>query len=437
MKLFLYRALCLVGIGFSYASPTPPSQDPFYRLPPEYQRKQPGEIINYRSLPYPLKSPLPSFIDRGYQLVYRSTDSFHRPTASLATLLVPPNANFSRIFVYFPIQNSACIDCSPSYTLVEGVKAKGSSEKGIEFVHILSISGALNQGWIVIMPDYEGFNAAFLANQRGAFAGLDSIRAAIASSSFSGISDDAVAVLMGYSGASPSAVLAAELHGNYAPELQIEGLATGGLLIDLETVLKEAIPSPNNIPAALWGLANEYPAMESIVQGHLTSNDPKKKAEFERARYECAGELKQNFGKANISAYFDGLDWMNSSTVNGILRENRLGQDKPDIPLLVYESDRDDKSPNWETDAFIQSYCEEGVLVDYRKYSIESHVLLAVDGVFGALTWAKERFDGVSVGKKCKKSHHVTALWPNFPVFVSEALVGFVDRHLGTELSLI
>ncbi|KAF9888754.1 hypothetical protein FE257_008329 [Aspergillus nanangensis] len=436
--LSLLGLLLYLWIGISHGSPTPPSKDPFYRLPTDHQTKHPGDILNYRPLPYPLKTPLPLFFEKGYQIVYRTTDSFDQPTASLATLLIPPNANFSRILVYFPVHNSAYIDCSPSYILAEGSEQEGdSSDQGIELIHILPLSGALLQGWVVMMPDFEGLNAAFLVNRRGAFAGLDSIRAAIASSSFSNISPDATAVMMGYSGASSAAVLAAEFQGDYAPELKIQGLAAGGLLVNLPNVLEKIISTPNNVPPAMWGLANEYSAMDRLLQERLVTDDPVKKEEFEKSRYQCAGALKATFRNANISAYFDGLDFVNSSTVKGILNENRIGQDNPRIPVLVYQSTHDDKSTVPEMDAFVQNYCEAGVLVDYRKYKLESHNILSIDGVFGALLWAKDRFDGISMGNECKTSNHTTAIWPALREFVPKALVDFIDRHPGTNMSRI
>ncbi|PLB43805.1 LIP-domain-containing protein [Aspergillus steynii IBT 23096] len=435
MKL-IWCSLLGLYLGRSHASPTPPSEDSFYRLPADYETKPPGHILDHRPLPHPLKDPLPSFFETGHQIIYRTTDSFDQPTASLATLLIPPNANLSRILAYFPVQNSASIDCSPSYVIADGVNEEKTSDRVIELVHTIVLAGALNQGWPVIMPDYEGFGAAFMANRRGAFAGLDSIRAALASSPFTHISADAVAVMMGYSGASPSTVLAAEFQRSYAPELKIEGVATGGILMNLTTVLELAIPAPNNLPPALWGLANEYPPINRVVQAHLAAagGGAEKTAEFEAARDQCAGALKENFGTANMSTYFDSLDFLNTSAVTRILDENSPGQGVPGAPVLVYESTHDDKSPIGDADALVRNYCAAGVLVDYRKYKVESHTALSVDGMFAALVWAKERFDGVSMGEECRTSDHFSALGADAAAFVPDALTGWVDRHLGTNL---
>ncbi|KAH8431364.1 uncharacterized protein LDX57_009022 [Aspergillus melleus] len=424
--------------SLTHASPTRPSEDPFYSFPKDFQTKPPGTILDHRPLPHPLKDPIPSFYEKAYQIIYRTTDSHDRPTVSLATLLIPPNALSSQILVYFPVQNSACIDCSPSYILADGVPLPGLSDRVIATVHTLVIAGALNQGFIVLVPDYEGFNAAFMANRRGAFAGLDGLRAALASSYFTVVDPSAVAVLMGYSGASPAAVLAAELHDTYAPELRIVGVSVGGLLIHLSQVLEMAIPAPNNLPRALWGLASDYPVMEQVLQEHLVIGDAEKRAEFKRSRGQCAGSLKDNWAEADIASYFDGgLSFLNSSDVRRILEVNSLGQSVPKgIPLLVYESKHDDKSPIEEADALVRRYCEAGVVVDYRRYAMESHTVLSVDGVFAALAWVKERFLGVDMSER-KMSDRLSPVGMDTAIFVPEALTGWIDRHIGTQLSLI
>lgn len=81
----------------------------------------------------------------------------------------------------------------------------------------------------------------------------------------------------------------------------------------------------------------------------------------------------------------------------------------PKHSSLVYESTHDDKGPIAKVDAFVNQYCEANVSVDYRRCEVESHTIVGVDGVFGALAWAKKRFDSLPMGRECTTSTHISA----------------------------
>ena len=175
---------------FNRGAPLPPSQDPFYQAPAGYESATPGSILKSRTIPYPLafegKDPLR--IRGAYQLLYRTTDSHGNAEAAITTVLVPNNANPTKLVSYQTAEDSSFVDCGPSYTLQQNSTDSQSFEE-------LLILAALDHGCYVSVPDYEGPQAAFVAGIQAGHAVLDSIRAAKASNSLTGLSSTATTVM--------------------------------------------------------------------------------------------------------------------------------------------------------------------------------------------------------------------------------------------------
>ena len=62
----------------------------------------------------------PITVDSVYQYLYRTTDSMGHAVASASMLIVPYNADPSKLLAYETIYDSSNPDCSPSYTLRYG-----------------------------------------------------------------------------------------------------------------------------------------------------------------------------------------------------------------------------------------------------------------------------------------------------------------------------
>jgi hypothetical protein len=97
----------------------PPSQDPFYTPAPGYENAAPGTILKSRSSPQYIAvfATIPVNIKAAYQLLYRTSDSQGNPEATVTTVLIPHNANYSRLVSYQDFEDSASLDCAPSYVV--------------------------------------------------------------------------------------------------------------------------------------------------------------------------------------------------------------------------------------------------------------------------------------------------------------------------------
>lgn len=102
-----------------------PKDDPFYTQPANISDYHPGEIIAWRSVENDINGLLgasftPISLNASYQYLYRTVDSFQNPVAAVTTILVPYNADPSKLLSYQMAYDSANINCSPSYSLQAG-----------------------------------------------------------------------------------------------------------------------------------------------------------------------------------------------------------------------------------------------------------------------------------------------------------------------------
>ena len=178
---------------------TPPSEDPFYQAPAGYENASPGDILAFRKAPAKLAAfqTIPLTVQEVWQVSYRTADALGNPQVSVSTIIIPYNADFSKVISYQIAEDAAYINCAPSYVLQTGSNTEYAGTGSIE---VLLMAGALKQGWVVSTPDWEGPASSFIEGFQAAHSTLDSIRAALKSTSFTGIKPSAAVQMWGYSG---------------------------------------------------------------------------------------------------------------------------------------------------------------------------------------------------------------------------------------------
>jgi hypothetical protein len=379
----------------SSATPLPPSQDPFYTAPENYQLAAPGTILRSREAPGNLASVIGN-CSAAYNILYRTTDSHHQPSWAVTTLLVPLTEASSRrscgdaLLSYQIPYDSADVDDSPSYALY--------SEE------VSDLPAALGRGWYVNVPDYEGPLASFTAGVQSGHATLDSVRAAL-SSEF-GPSSDARYAMWGYSGGALASEWAAELQVQYAPELEFSGAALGGLTPNITSVLHSVSGSvyAGLVPSGLLGLASQYPDFDQSLLQALNPSGQYNKTGFLAARGMSQVETFEYYGDEDIFDYFiDGSAYFNTPLVKDVLStEGNMGyHGVPHMPVFAYKAIEDTLSVIADTDALVNKYCEEGTKILYQRNTVGGHEAESVNGVASAFEWLDSVFDGTLHQPSC------------------------------------
>ncbi|KAJ5832523.1 secretory lipase-domain-containing protein [Penicillium riverlandense] len=396
------------------ASVIPPIADPFYVPPQGYEDTAPGTILRHRKVPHPIAAIEPVVLNLAgsYQVLYRSSDNFGNPTATITTVLVPENADPSKLLSYQIPEDSAFSNCAPSHVLQIGTTSSDIlSALGYQ-THTILFEAALKKGWIVSLPDFEGPHAAFLANRRAGHAVLDGIRAVLNTTDFTGISPYASVSMWGYSGGSLATGFAAELQQSYAPDLDmIVGAVLGGVIGDIETVTYTV----NNGPfvglnfGGFHGIANEYPNIATLIQEQLV-DDATKRAKFEDANHNCFIANLLEYAFEDCFSYFKDRNILGYPQFQQAFKDNNLGSRTPSMPIFAYKGYLDEVSPSSGTETIVSKYCASGATVNYKDVLTHEHILLQLDGFLEPIAWLEKRMNGEPMQPGCQRTNELLPL---------------------------
>jgi hypothetical protein len=237
---------------------------------------------------------------------------------------------------------------------------------------------------------------------------LDAVRAVL-SSQQTGILTDAQVALWGYSGGSLASGWAAQLQPTYAPDLQLAGVALGGTVPDILSVMNTVNKGPfaGLVPAGMIGLSREYPELGALVNASLV---PSKFDEFYAAASQCDHEGLHDFAFQDMYTYVNDSSVFTSPIAQNVLATNIMGAAPPKAPLFIYKSILDEVSPVADTDTLVAGYCASGTSVQYLRDLASEHVVLAVTGAPDAILWLDDRLNGKAVSSGCSKSNVITSL---------------------------
>lgn len=418
-------------------APAPPSRDPFYAVPDGLNVVKPGTILAHRTPPAPIAAFgfLRTNLQATHQLRYRTTDSHGNATATVVTVLIPHNADKSKVLSYHVAEDSASIDCAPSYALQLEAASGPLVGTLLTQAELLLMEAALEQGWVVIVPDYLGPQSAFLANRLSGQAILDGIRATLNSADLTGIQDPTI-TMWGYSGGSVVTGWAAELHPSYAPELKIAGAAVGGTVPDLANAVTAMNKGPfaGIIAPGVLGLSAQYPELKAVIDKRLM---PQHVGKFHKPLKQCLVANALEFQFADVLGMFDDPNLVKTDpTIVKLLKENALGQATPKIPLFWYMSVLDEVSPIEATDGLVDKYCKAGVSVEYLRDTVSEHGSYAVIGAPRAISWLKRVMNGHQPRKGCSKKTTLSTLFDQatvevVPTLIADALLDLLGKPVG------
>ncbi|OQV03660.1 hypothetical protein CLAIMM_08677 [Cladophialophora immunda] len=330
------------------STPIPPSLDPFYTAPRGFKNAAPGAVLNIRAAPGNLTTIF-NASSEAYNILYRTTDSHYQPAWAVTTLFVPlkPPHNASNALLSYQVPyNTVDVDASPSFLAYAGAEALG--------LQFSDINTALNHGWFVNVPDFEGPLASFGASVSEGHATLDSVRAAL--SSHKSLDSSSRYAMWGYSGGSVASEFAAELQVQYAPELNFAGMAIGGLVPNFTSNFDKI----NNTPAAgllvaiLLGVSTQYPDTSHYLDSRLKTRGQYNATGFFEARNLSAFELFPTYADQDIFAdYFAAGTTVQAPAIQkAIDREGLMGyHGVPQMPIFLYKATQDEYSAVADTDA--------------------------------------------------------------------------------------
>jgi hypothetical protein len=388
-------ALNPVGLGKRQSSPLtsliPPSKDPFYTAPPNFEFARPGEILRIRAAQDGLTS-IYNASSAAYNILYRTTDSRYKASWAVTTLFVPKkpctSGNGTKappLLSYQIPYDSADVDASPSILAY--------------FQPLPAINRALNLGWYVSVPDYEGPLASFGLGVQAGHATIDNVRAVLTAGF--GLTKDSRYALWGYSGGSIATEWAAELQVQYAPEMTFAGVAAGGTIPNVTNLffLVSGTPYAGLLPSSFVGVTTQYPDAYQYLLDELKDSGPYNETTFLSVKNANSQEANVIFLDQDITNYFtSGAAFFSAPLIKHIINNDGISgyHGVPQMPVLFYKAIGDNFSAIADTDALVEKYCNVGANILYQRNTFGNHVTEFVIGDNRAFKWLTEVLTGSS-----------------------------------------
>lgn len=407
VRSFLVLAVSLTlgaafaGAGPAAAQPHPapgsvlglptPDPDPFYAPPPDLAERNPGDVLNIRQMPPNLYFPGSAV----WEVLFRTTDSRGLPIAANTTFLLPPNHQpDGPLTSYQHIINSLGHKCKIATELY-------TTDPFTQIREAPGLNIALARGWAVALPDHLGPRMAYGAAKLGGQITLDGIRAVKNVPEFE-VTNSKVA-LGGYSGGGMATAWAAALAPEYAPELDIVGVAHGGTPMNLTSMAEVLGGNPHPAfglaMAAAIGLDREYP--DRIDLGSQLNG----RGRWLRSMISngCTNEIMFWGVGRSATNLTSNPDFMDNPEAWEVLRENSLEfyPGIPEAPTFEWHSPTDVLIPVGAIERTNARYCANGAYVTSMLTPSPDHLSAAALGLFPALDWIDARFRGVPLPDHC------------------------------------
>ncbi|WP_280346397.1 lipase family protein [Nocardia neocaledoniensis] len=390
-------AAVTAGAGWAAAVPLP-EQDSFYAEPDGLAGLADGTVLASRVIePESFGSPLPA---DAWQVQYKTRGNHGEPRAYIATVLVPhgewSGGGPRPLLSYQVAEDGVGAKCAPSYALrggIDGAPSNAYSETGM-------IRFALQQGWALVVPDYQGPDSDLFGADGYVHGVLDGIRAARAFEP-AGVDLAAPIGMWGYSGGAQATAIAAQAYPAYAPELPLAGVALGGTVADLEATMSGFSGSVLGGAAVvgLVGLNRSYP--EADLAQYLNESG---RATLTASEGDCLLDAARKY------PFLDAAEleaWPGSITDNQALSEvvrrasPLFRPGAPGVPVLIHHAIADEFAPIDSVRALAGKYCAAGTPVQRVENPIGEHGTEAMLGLSTVLSYLADRFGATPAPSTC------------------------------------
>ncbi len=407
--------------------PLLPAKDPFHQPPAGFEHAEPGTVLRSRDVQLGFLGLIPQRV-RATQLLYRTTNRHGEAEACVTTVLVPAGHTHSQ--VRHVVSYQCAIDavtsrCFPSFALRRRSRAIGSLS---QFEYLL-MAAAVAEGWVVSVPDHEGLEGMWGTPHEPGYRVLDGLRATLNFEQF-GLAADSKVGLWGYSGGGLASAWAAEVHADYAPELNVVGAVLGSPVGNLgNTFLRLNGSKFAGLPAlVISALAKTYPGLGQVVEEHATDHG---RATLQRLERMTTLEAIVRMFKADMDDLVHPplADVVALPEVQEVFEAIRLGGTAPTPPVLLVQAVHDSVIAVEDIDELAHLYTQGGAPVTYHRDMFSEHMLLHPMSAPMTLRWLSDRFAGEPLN-----AHTIRTKWPTLLNPITYAgmwrLSGIVGRVL-------
>ena len=378
----------------------------FYASIPADVQGAPGTVLKTQPATFFVEKTAMTLGTQATRFVYISRDTHDRPIPVTGMLVTPSTPWMGPgprpLMVLAPGTQGNGDRCAPT-KLLEQAKEYES----------LTMAPLLQRGYSVVITDYEGVGTpgtpTYMNRKSQAHTTLDVARAA-KNLGNPEVSTDAPVGIWGFSQGGGAAAAAAELHGSYAPDVNLKGVFAGDIPANLAATAKHIDGSALSaaILYTINGITYAYPKYQELIGRFLT---PAGQAALDSVKNTCeTGDLFEWGGKQTNEFTVDGRKvgaYLDDPEIKKVLDQQLIGTIKPDVPVYVTHNVKDDLVPIEQGRNLVNSWCAKGAKVNYVEYDVGpiapvvDHSLADAFSIVPAGDWLHQALIGNPVPLTC------------------------------------
>jgi len=410
--LRLPMAALALAVSSAYAAPVASTADDatFFTYPlNDALTGSHGDLKTYRKTTLKLPASAPAV--NAWNVIYQSKDSNDADYWVSGTVIVPTTAwtgTGARPTISYTVgTHGLAAKCAPARQLADGKDYEAAN-----------IAAALSLGYAVLVTDYEGAlvgdDSSYLAGKNQGQAALDIVKAA-SQIPGAGVTVSAPVGVWGFSQGGQTATWAGEIAPTYTPNLNIVGVAAGGVPANLVTT---APALERNIGFAflgssIAGLGYQYP--EAIGAAVTAIASDAGVAALARLKTQCVFEAlfeNQNKSIASYTRTNSSLaELLAVGPVAATLNAQTVGTRKINAPVYLFHGTADEFIPFQQGVNLRKDYCTKGTNVTFEVYPSE-HIVTQFQGAAPSLAFLKDRFEGKAAAGNCASTAAIPAANP-------------------------
>lgn len=330
----------------------------------------------------------------GWRILYTTTRDEGQPAIASALVVAPEQVEGGAPVIAWAHGTTGVAEtCAPS--VLEGTFSTGA---------LFTVEDVIDQGWVLVATDYVGLGTEgphpYLIGQGEGRSVLDSTRAARQMSQIS-VGDDTV--VWGHSQGGHAALWTGVLAPDYAPEVELAGVAALAPASDLNGLMGSLTEFPGGsifasfTVSAYSDIYDDVDLADYVVVG----GDVKVRSVAER----CLAE--PSVFTSLLSSLAVGFSTFVPDLSSGAL-EARFAENIPPFavaaPLLVAQGSTDSLVTQEVQDRYIDGMCSSGRVVDYRVFQGFGHIDLVEANsplIPDLIAWTRDRLAGTEPTSTC------------------------------------
>lgn len=376
----------MANLHASQAAPTdltisPP--DEFYSPPPNLPAS-PGKLVRAEKVTVTLPEGV-----QGWRILYTTTVNDTTPAIAVATVFAPSSLRPGPRPVIDWVHGTTGLlqKCMPSLA-------------SAPYLGIPAFAAAISSGWIVVATDYSFAEKdgphPYIIGGGEARAGLDAVRAA---HEMSELTLDKKTAVWGHSQGGHSALWTGIVASQYAPDLELVGVAAIAPAADMANILKQNQSVNTRLgPYIAAAYSRFYPDIkfEQAIR-------PKALAGANEIAGLCSFQDSARIAEIVTAIGGPSLALDTDQALAARLAENKADK-KIDVPVLVAQGLTDVVVLPAFTDEYIAERCAAGQPIAYLKIAGRDHSgIVQPDSPLGQplISWTAARFAGKAAAKEC------------------------------------